>query len=895
MKPRSVIFALVIAVAAITPMLLGVFGDWLWFSSVGYESVFAKILLTSVAIGTASFIVFFSVAYASIWFSKRLALGKRKTRKSSGPFAAVAGIIGLVIGIIMSRQWETVLQYVNASSFGASDPVFSMNNAFYVFTLPFYSLVLNFLLATFLLSFVLSVASYIFHSSGVRIERKEMQSDMLTGTGSEIAMSLHVSWDRLVPLASAMAGILFVMASAHIWLAQYALMFSSRGAVYGAGYTDINITIPMLNVLSIVSFAIAILFMANVKIRKTRFIRDGITAFIIIAVLGTMISGAVQALVVSPNEFNLEKPYLEMNIHSTLSAYGLESIRNSIFSVDYNLTAQDINDNNATISNIRLWDWRPLKQTYQQLQLFRTYYEFNDVDIDRYDIGGTYKQVMLSAREMNTNDLPAQAQTWVNKHLVYTHGYGVVMNPVDKVSEEGLPIFYMKDIPPVSSYMSLDVPQIYYGEKANDYVITSTSTNELDYPSGDKNIYASYTGHGGIELSDLLRRLTFAVKFSSVELLVSGSIDKDSKLLMNRNIMDRVSAIAPFLEYDPDPYIVISDGRLYWILDAYTTTSMYPYSEPVRVTGMDKGSFNYIRNSVKVTIDAYSGDVRFYVIDGSDPLISTYSKMFPSLFKDFSEMPASLASHIRYPEGLFNVQAHIYSTYHMKDPRVFYNREDVWVIPDEIYRGSRQKMQTYYIIMKLPGEEREEFIQMIPFTPKGKENLIGWMAARSDMPNYGEAIVYQFSKQELTYGPMQIEARIDQDPEISQLITLWSQSGSNVLRGNTLIIPIENSLLYIEPLYLEATEKGTLPQLQRVIAVYGNKLAMKNTLKEAINAIFGTDLSMPGGQKPSAPVTAEEKLARIAELYDNAQAALAEGDLGSYQEYINQIGEITGN
>ncbi len=539
-----------------------------------------------------------------------------------------------------------------------------------------------------------------------------------------------------------------------------------------------------------------------------------------------------------------------------------------------------------------MWDWRPLKTTYEQLQLFRTYYHFNDVDVDRYFFDGTYQEVLISAREMNIDGLPQQAQTWVNRHLVYTHGFGAVMNPVDEVTAEGLPVFYMKDIPPVSPYLTLDESRIYYGEDTGNYVVTMTTTDEFDYPAGDLNVYQNYEGQGGVALDGFAKRLIYALKLGSVEILVSGSLTDESRVLLYRSIGDRARTIAPFLSYDSDPYLVVADDRLYWILDAYTTSERFPYSEPVRVPSLEGTRLNYIRNSVKVVIDAYNGDISYYVINPDDPLIRTYGEMFPGLLKDFDEMPASLKSHVRYPQGLFDVQAYLYATYHMKDPRVFYNREDAWVIPDEIYRGSRQQMEPYYVIMKLPGEASEEFILMLPFTPRNKENMIGWMAARSDGDNYGSLIVYQFSKQELTYGPMQIEARIDQDTEISQDITLWSQSGSSVLRGNTLVIPIEDSIIYVEPLYLEATERGTLPQLQRVIVAYNDRLTMEETLTEALTVIFEADTGDGDGGLPPIDESDREKLLRIADLYDKANRALAEGDLGADQEYVDEIGRV---
>jgi len=931
MKRSSAIIGIILFLIIVLPICFGIFADWLWFGAVGYQPVFVKILLTSVEIGLAAFVVFYAFSFAVIRLAGRAAAGRKKKKKRSDDglkaLYIITAVIGLVIAFSVAGQWQTVLKFFSNSAFAVADPVFGLDVGFYAFTLPFYSLVLNFLLAMFIVSAVLAVAAYVMHSLAFRMETVEREEEGNKpefffaggfGGGSRsqkhMKMSWSGSWQRFVPIISVLLFLIFMVISGHIWLAQYGLLYAPGGAVFGAGYTDVNVTLPLLNILSVVSLVIAVLFLANIRIKKARFIKDGITAFVVIAILGMIISGVVQALIVQPNEFNLERPFIERNIQATLSAYGLDGMEETAFPVSYDLARSDIQSNPGTIGNIRIWDWRPLKQTYSQLQLFRTYYDFRDVDIDRYMINGELSQVMMSAREMNPSGLQSQAQTWVNRHLVYTHGYGVVMNPVDQVSSEGLPVFFMKDIPVTSDYIELEQPRLYYSENADNYVITGTDTDELDYPSGDENIYTPYAGTGGVELSDAIRRLTYAIKFRSIELLVSGSIKTESKLLMNRDIAERASTIAPFLAFDDDPYIVVSDGRLFWMIDAYTATDAYPYSQPVWYSSCcgDGGGLNYIRNSVKVVVDAYSGDVSYYVIDGSDPLIQTYQKIFPDVFKPFSDMPENLQSHIRYPEDLFDIQAAIYSTYHMKDPRVFYNKEDTWIIPDEIYRGSRQKVIPYYVIMKLPGSgsgravqegQEEEFILMTPFTPKGKQNMIGWMAARSDQPNYGKLVVYQFSKQLLTYGPMQIEARIDQDPDISQLITLWSQSGSDVLRGNTLVIPIEDSILYVEPLYLEATEQGTLPQLQRVIVSYGDRLTMQDTLDEALDELFGagaTGPSVPGdgtgdgtGEPPiDLPESAEEKLSEIADLFQKAQDALAGGNLGLYQQYIDQIGEL---
>jgi uncharacterized membrane protein (UPF0182 family) len=782
--------------------------------------------------------------------------------------------------------------FLNQSPFGVLDPIFGLDAGFYVFSLPFYNLVVNFVIGVVIFSIIVSFLGYLLESEILTLNFNEYPITEFKG---------QLKIDSFIPQLSVLLFFLFSAISARIWLARYDLLFTPGETVFGVGYTDATVTLPVMAVLTFVSFLIGIGFLINERLRRPEVIKYGVIIFIAVAVLGVIAGVAVQVLIVSPNEFNLEKEYLSHNINSTLVAYGLADVDEKQFTVDYNLTTADIIENSGTVENIRLWDWRPLKTTYEQLQLFRTYYEFNDIDVDRYTFGDSYKQVLISAREMNIKDLPSQAQTWVNTHLVYTHGYGAVMSPVDVVSKEGLPDFYLKDIPPTSEYIGLNQPGIYYGEGLDEYSVVMTKTEEFDYPSSDENIYTTYQGSGGVELSGILQRLIYAIKFKSVELLVSGSLDSDSRVLMNRNILERADAVAPFLSYDSDPYVVVSEGRLFWIIDAYTSTDKFPYSATVQTS--DYEVFNYLRNSVKVVIDAYNGDITYYVINGNDPLIQAYNGIFPGAFKDFSDMPEDLRSHVRYPAGIFEIQSEVYSLYHMKDPRVFYNREDAWNVPDEVYRGSRQRMEPYYIIMKLPGEESEEFIQMLPFTPRSKENLIAWMAVRSDTPNYGGIVVYQFSKQELTYGPMQIEARIDQDTEISQDITLWSQSGSSVLRGNTLIIPIENSILYVEPLYLEATEKGTLPQLKRVIVAYGDRLTMKDTLAEALDEIFGDiaiEKSVGGagegiGEGEEVEVLSSEvlnKLNRIAELYDSAQEALNNGDLGAYQRNIDQIGGI---
>jgi uncharacterized membrane protein (UPF0182 family) len=887
MKLRQFLFLIIVAFLISAGSLFNLYGDWLWFSSAGYGQVFTTVVFGSVMLAALTGLGFLGFSFLNLYAARRRsARGRKKPR--DGFLFWLAALMALGVGSAFSN-WEVWLKFLNPSQFAAADPVFGLNVGFYVFTMPFYGFLLSYMAVTLALTMLLVTASYAVNSL-----RRESPDDAGEGELAMPGFSIDLSAlkKRLTPHLSALLGLAMFAVFFGMGLAQWGLLYSENGAVFGAGYADLSVTLYVYMLLSIVSLVLGVLLFLNARIRRWRLILEGVAALAIIAFAGFLVAGVTQAFIVSPDEFNVEKPYIERNIMHTLKAYDLQDIEEQTFPVEYDLTQSDIQANAGTIGNIRLWDWRPLTKTYNQLQLFRTYYDFNDVDIDRYALDGSYKQVMVSAREMNTDELPSNARTWVNEHLVYTHGYGLVMNPVDRVSEEGLPEFFVQDIPPEADFPVLEVdrPEIYYGEDTWNYVVTGTTTEELDYPSGEQNIYTTYDGGSGVLLGDPLSRLTYAVKFGSIELLVSNSVTQDSRILLYRDIGTRLKKLAPFLRFDFDPYIVVSGGRLYWIADAYTVTDMYPYSEPVHVQGT--GTFNYIRNPVKAVVDAYTGEVTFYVIDSEDPLIQTYMKIFPGMFRDFPEMPEDLQNHVRYPEGLFSIQSSIYSEYHMKDPRVFYNKEDVWVIPDEVYRGSRQQITPYFVIIHLPGEDMEEFVLMIPFTPRGKENLIGWMAARCDQPGYGGKLVYQFSKQELVYGPMQIEARIDQDTEISQSFTLWSQAGSGVLRGNTLVIPLENSILYIEPIYLEATERGTLPELKRVIVAYGNRLTMQETLGDALAVIFGGAAPGPAppGQVPGE--TPDELLGRISGLYDRAQQALADNNLGLYQQYINQMGDL---
>jgi uncharacterized protein len=612
------------------------------------------------------------------------------------------------------------------------------------------------------------------------------------------------------------------------------------------------------------------------------------------------VPGLIEKFRVQPNQLAAERPFITHNIRLTRQAYGLDRIETREFPAHEDLDARALERNEATIKNIRLWDHRPLLRTFAQLQEIRTYYKFLDVDNDRYTVNGEYRQLMLSPRELSYQHL---GRNWINEHLTYTHGYGVVVGPVNRITREGLPEFFVQDVPPRSmeGFPDITRPEIYYGEMSNQYVLVRTREQELDYPAGDQNVYTTYQGTGGIVLSPWLRTLAFAARFGEFRLVFTDALTAESRIMIYRTIGERVRQIAPFFHYDRDPYLVVSDdGRLVWMLDGYTTTDRYPYSEPVPGVG------NYMRNSVKATVDAYHGSIAFYVADATDPIVAAYAAAFPGLMKPLEAMPADLYRHIRYPEDFFAIQARKFAVYHMTDPQVFYNREDLWAIPRRTVDGRDREMEPYYTIMRLPGEQQEEFILLTLFNPTRRDNMIAWLAARADPPNYGRLLVYNFPKQKLVYGPRQIDARIDQDPVISQQLSLWDQRGSSVIRGSLLAIPIDESLIYVQPLYLAAAEQGALPELRRVIVAFGNQIAMEPTLEQSLARIFGGRApsdrpretvaspptvapARPAGGEPSPELRALGQ--RAWEIWGRAQDALRRGDWSAYGAEQNRLEE----
>ncbi len=835
--------------------------DWLWFHSLDYQAVFWGTLkarfLSAMTYGIiAALIVGTNLWVVSKFTRQALAVGGTPFEgefpgegllKSPVGYVLIGAVLVLILGNVGSSQWPTVLRYWHGGDFGSSDPIFGHDVGFYVFNLPLYQFTIGYLIACVVVSAIVSCVIYI-AAGGIRIQERIQLMP------------------RPVAHLSVLGGLFLLFSAVNYRLKIYDLLYSQGNVFFGAGYVDVNVQIWVYWILILAFLVTSVMVFRNVKSREARPLIIGLGVFLVGAIgLGNIPGAIIQKVAVDPTELEREAPYIKHNIEMTRHAYALNRVVEKPFAASENLTAADIEANPLTIRNVRIWDQPPMAQTFQQIQEIRPYYVFPNVDVDRYTIDGVYSQVMLSGRELDTNRLPAQARNWVNERLQYTHGYGVAMSPVTTVTPEGLPEFIIKDLPPVSSSKDLEIsqPGIYYGERTYGNVIVKTGTEEFDYPRRDGNAFSTYEGTGGVPIGSFIQKLAFAIRMMDVNLLLSTYIKGDSRIMFRRQIVQRARDIAPFLFFDSDPYMVVSEGRLFWILDAYTSTNMYPYS-----TRTGRSQINYIRNSVKIVVDAYNGDITFYQAE-DEPLVNTYARMFPSLFTPLGEMSADLRSHVRYPVDLFRIQAAMYRSYHMQDVQLFYNQEDLWEIPNEIYSDRPQIMDPYYIIVKLPGEAREEFLLMVPFTPAKKDNMIGWMAARCDGENYGELLVYKLPKEKLIFGPMQLEARIDQQPDISSQLTLWGQRGSEVIRGNLLAIPIESSFLYVEPIYLQARQESeqqpqqfgqeggeqqqqqgapprqnrqstAIPELKQVIVAYGGRVIMRDTFEDALNELFGS-------------------------------------------------------
>jgi uncharacterized membrane protein (UPF0182 family) len=804
--------------------IISTYTDWLWFSAQSYQSVW----LTQWLVRLGSFVVFFAIGAAILLINWRVAFKTaRKTRSVSGLFILeLPGVSGLVTGSALflafifagaaATTWERFLLYYFRRPFGVDDPIFNIDLGFYLFELPVYRFLQGWLTPLLIITLLGVVALYL-------ADNWTALRDGQWRPAVRFAPPLR----RHVAILGTVILILFALGFV---LDIFELSYSPRGVAFGASYTDLNASLPALYAQLALTIVLIVIAAVNIFRSAVRPLLIAGGLWLVVTILAANVYPAViQRYAVEPNELNRERPFIQNNLDFTRLAFGLDKIDAREFGEVTELTNLELVENRAALQNARLWDNRLLQQTYAQLQELRPYYEFSPVDIDRYEIDGEIRQVMLAGRELNKANLPSPS--WINEKLIFTHGYGVVMNPVDQVTPEGRPDFFIKDLPPQSTVpIDVDRPEIYFGENMDDVVFVGSGQEEFDYPLGTQNAQSTYEGDGGITLSSIWRRLAFAIRFGESNLLLSDDIDADTRVLLYRQIRERVRKIAPFLSLDNDPYLVIADGRLFWILDAYTLSRNFPYSTPT------EQGFNYIRNSAKITIDAYNGTVNFYLADPDDTIIQAYSDAFPDLFHPLEEMPEELQAHIRYPMDLFSVQTRQYLKYHMTDVQTFYNQEDLWDIPLEVFDANQQQIEPYYVILSLPGEEDTEFLLIEPYTPIGKDNMIAWLAARSDPPHYGELVAYELPKQQLVFGPNQVEARIDQDTEISAQISLWNQRGSRVIRGNLIVMPMGSSFLYVEPLYLlpEATE---LPELQRVIVASGDRVAMRETLGEAVLAL----------------------------------------------------------
>ncbi len=872
--------------------LVGLLAEWPWFSALGYERVFATRLVASFTLGVLAGGVAFAFLYANLRFAQRGIVPNPVVMPASAQTPAVdvtrlvrrlalpsALAFALFLALAVSTGWMPVLQFLHQTPFGVTDPVFGRDLAYYVFTLPIVTGVLAILTVLVTLSLLACGALYALRGDVVFYRRT---------VTIEPSARLH-----LALLIAAM----FVLTALRIFFVRLpGTLYSTTGPLFGASFADLHGRLIGLRIAGVAAILGTVLVLAALRSK-----RPGRTALLAVAsyfgvsLLGVVVYPAiVQKVVVAPNELSKETPQLRRHIDATRRAWGLDSVLVRDLSGEARLTERDIQANRPTIDNVRLWDRDPLLQTFGQLQEIRTYYDFVSVDDDRYVVDGRYRQVMLSPRELNSASLPTR--TFINERLTFTHGMGLTLGPVNEVTEEGLPVLFIKDLPPASAVsLAVKRPEIYFGELTDNWVFANTGQQEFDYPSGDENIFGTYKGNGGVVVGGLLRRLVLAAYFRSLKVLLSSDITSASRAMYIRNIRQRAHTALPFLIFDADPYMVIDGGgRLRWILDAYTATTRYPYAQPL------SNGINYMRNSVKVVIDAYDGSVTAYQADSADPLVRTFAKIFPGIFHPLDSMPADLRAHLRYPEDLFHVQTELYGTYHMAEPDIFYHREDQWQKPVLSIVPERPDPFLRHMVMRLPEEKQAEFILMVPFTPRGKDNLASWMVARNDGAHYGELVVYRFPKQSLVFGPTQIVNRINQDTEIARQIALWDQGGSQVIRGNLLVIPIEESLIYVMPLYLRA-QGGRIPELKRVVVAYQNRVVMEETLDAGLAQLFGgpgaatrapVRVSETRGAASAVSARAADLARRANESFRRAVEAQRVGDWARYGEELRRLEDV---
>ncbi len=910
MKNKSRLF--VMGVVVIVFLLINSFGsavkfatDYLWFKEVGYTETFLTKIKAQVMIGIPIFVVLTILLYIFIKKLKKKYDEESEIININKKFNLYMKIISVGISFlitvnIVSNMWFEILQYLNGGNFGLTDPVFNNDISFYVFKLPLINTMVNSIIS---LLFVLVVVIVLFYGylaikdSVKNISEQFENVQQFPRQQIDLSSILNKKFaEKIIGQISILGVLIFVFLSFRYVLRSYDLLYSQLGRVFGAGYTDINITLNLYRILVVGCLVAAITFFIGARKRNVKTALFVPALLIIITIIGTGVAGAVENFIVEPDQLSKETKYMEYSIKSTQHAYSLEDVNIVQFPANNNLTIENIKNNEEVIDNIRINDREPLIQVYNQLQGIRPYYVFNDVDVDRYVIDGVYKQVFLSARELDQTRLNEQAKTWVNQYLKYTHGYGITLSPVNMVNPQGQPEMQVKNIPPTTNTdFVINRPEIYFGEKTNDYIIVNTDEKEFDYPSGADNVENFYEGEAGINLS-FVNRLLFSIREASYRVLISNNIDSNSKILINRNIIQRVFEIAPFMYFDPDAYVVVNqdDGKLYWVIEGFTVSNRYPYSQPTDkfIEGMN---VNYLRNSVKVVIDAYDGSIDFYIVDESDPIIQTYDKIFKDLLKPIDDMPEGIRSHIRYSQAYFDVQSDMYRLYHIENPTVFFGREDYWDLANEKYMNNGEEPAgSSYLMFKLPGEDDVEFLLTNQYTPQNKDNMIALLAARNDGENYGELILYEFPKTKTIPGPNMIETKIDQDTVISSQLTLWSQVGSTVLRGNTLVVPIEDSLLYVEPIYLKSDTESNFPEMKMVVVSFGDTILMEPTLDRAIERLFGISADKPP-QRPEPEYddsNINDLINQANEVFNDANEASKTGNWAEYGRKLEELEKV---
>ncbi len=910
MKYRGNLF--VIGIIIIIFLIINSFGgvirfstDYLWFKELGYTETFFTKIKAQISIGLPVFVILYFLLYIFISRLKKKydkeseVIDTSQNKKIKLWIKLISVLISFLFTVkVVSSMWFEILQFINSESFGTVDPIFNNDVSFYIFKLPLINTTVDFVIdVLFLLIFVTVLFyGYLAIKDSIKNVSDQFIDCKFNQTQFDLNSILNKKFATKIVNELSFIGIfVFIFLSIRFVLWSYNLLYSQLGRVFGAGYTDMNITLNMYRLLAVGCLVAAVTFFIGARKRSLKFALTVPAILIIISIIGTGISGVVENFIVVPDQLSKETKYMEYSIESTQLAYSLDDVRTVEFSANNDLTIEDIYNNQEVIDNVRINDQEPLIQVYNQLQGIRPYYVFNDVDVDRYLIDDIYKQVFLSARELDQNRLNEQARTWVNQYLKYTHGYGVTLSQVNEVTAQGQPEMLVKNIPPTTNTdFKITRPEIYFGERTNDYIVVNTDEMEFDYPSGSNNVEAQYEGDAGIKLN-FLNKLLFSLREGTYRMLISNNINSNSKILINRNIIDRVFKLAPFMYFDPDAYLVVNqeDGKLYWIIEGFTVSNKYPYSQPTGkfIEGFD---VNYIRNSVKVVIDAYDGSTDFYIADESDPIIKTYNKIFTDLYKPLSEMPEGLKPHVRYSQSYFDIQSDMYRLYHIENTTVFFGREDYWDIANEKYMDNGEEpVGSSYVMFKLPEEDDVEFLLTTQYTPQNKDNMIALLAARNDGENYGELVLYEFPKTKTIPGPNMIETKIDQDTIISSQLTLWSQVGSTVLRGNTLVVPIEDSLLYVEPIYLKSDTESNFPEMKMVVVSYAERIVMEPTLDMAIERIFGIY------EEAEEPIENEYDNTNINDLiiqanniFIEATEAQKKGDWALYGQNINKLEDI---